>query len=99
MTDTRDWIDLLERRERAAEARAALPMEVEEQDTDLGLALAQARRAAGLSLEELARRTGTSSTLLRRLEESPREGHSLDLLFTLADTLGMDMQVAFQPRR
>jgi transcriptional regulator with XRE-family HTH domain len=98
MTDTRDWIDLLERRERAAEAREALNLEADEQGTDLGLALAQARRAVGVSVEELARRSGTSPGLLRRLEESVSEGHSLPLLLKVANALEMDLHVAFQPR-
>lgn len=99
MTDTRDWIDLLERRERAAEAREALDLQTKEEGTHLGLALTQARRASGLSIEELAQRTKTSPHLLRRLEESASEGHSLALLRRVAKSLQVDLHVGFQARR
>lgn len=96
MTDTRDWIDLLERRERAAEARDALGMQAGE--THLGRAIADARRGAGLDVEELAHLAGTSPNFLRRLEASAVELHALDLLLRIADVLGADLRLGFERR-
>lgn len=96
MTDTRDWIDLLERRERAAEAREALGLQAGE--THLGRAIASARRRAGLDVEELAERAGTSPNLLRRLEESAIDGHALHLLLRIAEVLGANLRLGFERR-
>lgn len=103
MTETRDWIDVLERREREAEARQALGpsprREVRGERPHIGEALARARRAAGLSCYQLALRVGTSPALLERLEESAAEGHSLDLLLEVAEALEVDLHLEFTPRR
>lgn len=100
MSESRDWIDLLERRERAAEAREALFVEQPgpSEGPDLGRAIAQARKDAGLSWEDLAERVGVSEKTLRRLEGAKREGHSLRLLQRIAEALQLHLDVGFKPR-
>lgn len=100
MSESKDWIDLLERRERAADAREALFVQQPgtPEVSHLGRAIAQARKAAGLTGEQLADRIGVSETTLRRLEGSEREGHSLRLLQRIAESLQMHLDVDFKPR-
>lgn len=105
MTQERDWIDLLERREREAEAREGFALEDSraggsraKRSTDLGASLASARRAAGYSHDQLAARMGCSATELRGLEESPLEGHSVAMLQRIAEALAMDLTVGFTRR-
>ena len=59
----------------------------------------QARRAAGLTCDQLAARLGTAPSVLQVLERSAGEGHGLDMLRRIADVLEMDLQVGFTPRR
>ncbi len=98
MTESKDWIDLLERRERAAEARDALLAQqaVAPEEVHLGRAITRARKISGLSLEELAEKIGTTSTTLRQLERSESSGHSLNLLKRVAEALSMQLNVGFQ---
>ncbi len=105
MTDTRDWIDLLERRERVAEARDVLratdasPGGLPLEGSHLGRAIAHARREAGLGVDELARRLDCSSETLKRLEDSPFEAHSLEMLRRVAEALGARIHLEFLPGR
>jgi ribosome-binding protein aMBF1 (putative translation factor) len=110
MTDSRDWIDLLERREHQAEADALVARSSfspglaagSAKDLgsamDLGPTLAAARRAAGLSRDDLALRLGSDAATLARLESPGAEEHSLPMLRRLADALGMELRIGFAPR-
>ncbi len=98
MTDTRDWIDLLERREREAEAHETLAHS-KNSETHVGQAVVRARRSVGLTADQLAQRVDTCPRALRGLEESADEGHSVPLLQRIAKALDMDLRVGFTPRR
>ena len=55
------------------------------------------RTEAGLSQSELARRVGTTQSVISRLEDADYEGHSLSMLQRIAHALDQQLDVRFVP--
>ncbi len=56
-----------------------------------------ARTQAGLTQSELAKRVGTTASVISRLEDSEYEGHSLSMLRRIGHALGQRVVVRFLP--
>ena len=61
--------------------------------------LYQLRTRAGLSQRELAKRVGTTASVICRLEDADYEGHSLAMLRRIAAALDRRVEVRFVPTR
>lgn len=59
----------------------------------------QLRQKAGVSQAELARRIGTTQSVISRLEDADYEGHSLAMLNRIAAAVERRVQIRFVPRR
>lgn len=59
----------------------------------------QLRQDAGLSQAELARRVGTTQSVISRLEDADYEGHSLAMLNRIAAAVERRVEIRFVPRR
>ena len=58
------------------------------------------RTKAGLSQSQLAKRVGTTQSVISRLEDADYEGHSLSMLQRIAGALDTEIEVRFvAPRR
>lgn len=57
----------------------------------------QLRRQAGLSQAELARRVGTTQSVISRLEDADYEGHSLAMLNRIAAAVERRVEIRFVP--
>ena len=57
------------------------------------------REQAGLSQTELAKRVGTTQSVISRLEDADYEGHSLDMLNRIAAAVERRVDIRFLPRR
>ena len=57
------------------------------------------RQQAGLSQAELAKRVGTTQSVISRLEDADYEGHSLAMLNRLAAAVERRVEIRFLPRR
>lgn len=57
------------------------------------------RKQAGVSQAELARRVGTTQSVISRLEDADYGGHSLALLQRIAAALERRVEIRFVPRR
>jgi ribosome-binding protein aMBF1 (putative translation factor) len=57
------------------------------------------RSKAGLSQRELARKVGTTASVICRIEDADYEGHSLSLLKRVAAALGQRIEIHFVPAR
>ena len=66
---------------------------------EVALALYRMRERAGLSQRELARRAGTTASVICRLENADYEGHSLALLRRIADALDYRVELRFRHGR
>lgn len=56
-----------------------------------------ARTATGLTQTELARRVGTTQSVISRLEAADYEGHSLSMLQRIAEALHARLELRFVP--
>lgn len=59
----------------------------------------QLRQKAGISQAELARRIGTTQSVISRLEDADYEGHSLAMLNRIAAAVERRVEIRFVPRR
>lgn len=57
------------------------------------------RTKAGLSQRELAKRVGTTASVICRLEDADYEGHSLLMLRRIAGALNKRVEIRFVPAR
>src|SRR5690349_2819989 len=75
--------------------RRELDLEQARLEADVAGALYQLRTEAGLSQTELARRVGTTQSVISRLEDADYEGHSLAMLRRIARALGKRVVIGF----
>jgi ribosome-binding protein aMBF1 (putative translation factor) len=59
----------------------------------------QLRQGAGLSQAELARRVGTTQSVISRLEDADYEGHSLAMLNRIAAAVERRVEIRFVLRK
>lgn len=59
----------------------------------------QLRQDAGLSQAALARRVGTTQSVISRLEDADYEGHSLAMLNRIAAAVERRVEIRFVPRK
>lgn len=64
-------------------------------DMEVGTLIYNARKAAGLTQQQLAQRVGTTQSVISDLESADYEGHSMPMLRRIAAALGMSVQVNF----
>ena len=67
------------------------------QDLAVGQQIYDARKAAGLTQAQLARRIGTTQSVISDLEDAEYDGHSLAMLRRIADALDLSVRVSFVP--
>ncbi|MEK7409107.1 MAG: helix-turn-helix domain-containing protein [Acidobacteriota bacterium] len=75
------------------ERRAAYEEEL--LNAEIASLLYRLRTAAGLSQRELARRVGTTASVICRLEDADYEGHSLAMLRRIAAALDRRLEIRF----
>jgi len=68
-------------------------------DCDVGRAIRELRTKAKISQRELAKRVGTTASVICRLEDADYEGHSFAMLRRVADAVGKQVVLRFVPRR
>jgi len=78
--------------ERLAGYRAALAR------AELAMMIYEHRKAAGLTQAALAKRIGTTASVISRLEDADYDGHSLGTLRRIAAALGQRLEIRFVPR-
>lgn len=66
---------------------------------EVGSKIYQLRQAAGLSQSELARRIGTTQSVISRLEDADYSGHSLAMLNRIAQAMECRVEIRFRKRR
>lgn len=59
----------------------------------------QLREEAGISQAELARRVGTTQSVISRLEDADYEGHSLAMLNRIAAAVERRVEIRFVPKK
>lgn len=68
-------------------------------DYDVAQKIYDLRTKAGLSQRELARRIGTSASVICQLEDADYQGHSLMMLRRIAAALDKRVEIRFVPNK
>lgn len=72
-------------------------MAEEEVDLDVAQMVHDARTEASLTQTQLARRIGTTQSVISRLEDADYKGHSLAILHRIGQALGKRLEIRFNP--
>ncbi len=97
MARTNDAIELLKRRYLASRPNWQAELQAARESAELARTLFQMRMDAKLTQRELAKRVGTSASVISRIENDDYEGHSLSMLRRVAAALGKRVHVSFEP--
>ncbi len=74
-------------------------LEEEQANLDMARKVYELRTDAGLSQTELARKVGTTQSVISRLEDADYDGHSLEMLRRIAAALEKRVEIRFLPCR
>ena len=92
---TTDALEILDRLLYAERPDRRAAMEEAQQESDVAEEVYNMRKAARLTQKELARRVGTSPSVISRLEDADYGKHSLRMLDRVAAALGRTVRVNF----
>ncbi len=74
-------------------------IEKEQANLDVARKIYALRTKVKLSQAELARKVGTTQSVISRLEDADYDGHSLDMLRRIASALEKRVEIRFLPSR
>jgi len=74
-------------------------VEQEQANLDIARKIYELRTKAKLSQAELARKVGTTQSVISRLEDADYDGHSLEMLRRIASALEKRVEIRFLPSR
>jgi len=95
MARTRDAVKIMMHRVLKDDPQATDRVDRYYTDMLIAEAIYDLREEAGLTQAELAKRIGTSPSVISRLEDWQYEGHSLTMLKRIADALGKRIEFRF----
>ena len=94
---TTDAVAILHRRYVEGDQEMEALLKTERIHAEVAAQLYQLRIESGLSQRELAKKIGTSASVICRLENADYEGHSLAMLRRIAAALHKRIQISFHP--
>jgi DNA-binding XRE family transcriptional regulator len=94
---TTDAVEILHRRYYEGRPERLAALEEERANDEIARKLYELRTQAGLTQRQLARRVGTTASVICRLEDADYEGHSLAMLRRIAAALGKRVEIRFMP--
>lgn len=83
---TTNFLEILRRR-REKDPELQRLYEQEQTNFEVALAIREMRKRRGLSQEQLAKKIGTTQSVISRLEDDDYEGHSMSMLQRIASAL------------
>ena len=93
---TTDAVEILRRRAMKDPKLQEL-YEEEKINFQAALAIRRAREAAGLTQGRLAKKIGTTQSVISRLEDADYEGHTLKMLERIAEALNQRVVIQLEP--
>ena len=93
---TSDALALMEELTGKSQEMADL-LEQEQANLDIAREIYELRTKAKLSQAELARKVGTTQSVISRLEDADYDGHSLAMLRRIASALEKRLEIRFVP--
>jgi ribosome-binding protein aMBF1 (putative translation factor) len=95
---TSDGLTLVEELSGRSQEMADL-VQQEQANLDIARKIYELRTKAKLSQAELARKVGTTQSVISRLEDADYDGHSLEMLRRIASALERRVEIRFLPTR
>lgn len=92
---TTDGVDILHRTFIEGKPGMEAMLEEERANAEIARKIHDLRTKAGLTQRELAKRVGTTASVICRLEDANYEGHSLAMLRRIAEALGKRVEIRF----
>jgi DNA-binding XRE family transcriptional regulator len=92
---TTDAVEILHRRYYEGQPERLASLEEERANAEIARKIYDLRTAAGLTQRQLARRVGTTASVICRLEDADYEGHSLAMLQRIAAALDKRVEIHF----
>jgi transcriptional regulator with XRE-family HTH domain len=92
---TTDAVEILRRRYVTGDPEAEALLEVARAEAELARTIYRLRTEAKLTQQGLARRVGTTASVISRLEDADYTGHSLAMLRRIAAALGRTVEIRF----
>ncbi len=96
---TSDAVEILHRRYYEGKRRRLMALAEAEANDEVARRIVELRTAAGLSQRQLAKRVGTTASVICRLEDADYEGHSLAMLRRVATALEKRVEIRFVPQK
>lgn len=98
-TATTDAIEIIHRRFYEGQPDRGAQLEEARANDRIGRQIRELRAAAGVTQRELAKRAGTTTSVISRLENANYEGHSMAMLRRIAAAVGKNVEIRFVPLR
>ncbi len=98
-TATSDGLEILHRRVYRGRPDRLGKLEEARANEEIARKIRELRTAAGLTQAQLARRIGTTASVICRLEDADYEGHSLAMLRKIGTALDQRVEIRFVPLR
>ncbi len=92
---TSDAVEILYRRFIKGDPKRLASLEEERANCEVARKIYDLRTKAGLTQRELARRVGTTASVICRLEDADYEGNSLAMLNRIAQALDKRVEIRF----
>ena len=92
---TTDAVEILHRRYFEGKPEMMALLEEERANLDIARKVYDLRTSAGLTQKQLAKRVGTTASVICRLEDADYEGHSLSMLRRIAAALDKRVEIRF----
>jgi transcriptional regulator with XRE-family HTH domain len=92
-------VEILHRRYYAGKPDRLKNVEEARASQEIARRIYELRTAAGLTQGELAKRIGTTASVICRLEDADYEGHSLGMLRRIGAALNQRVEIRFVPIR
>lgn len=96
-TKPKDALEILYDRYIRGNPEQEASLEEERANLEIARKIYDLRTKAGLTQKELAKRVGTTASVISRLEDADYEGHSLSMLRRIASALGKKVEIRFVP--
>ncbi|HEY3267121.1 MAG TPA: helix-turn-helix transcriptional regulator [Armatimonadota bacterium] len=87
---------ILRKRLLAGRPERAADIECERVNADVAQMVYDIRKEAGLTQRALAKKVGTTASVISRLEDADYTGHSLNMLQRIAAAVGCQIEVRFK---
>lgn len=95
---TTDGVEILHRLFVKGDPKRIAALEREHQKAEVAQMIYDLRTEAGLSQQQLAKRVGTTQSVISRLEDADYRGHSLNMLSRIAEALNRKLMITLSAK-